>query len=381
MIFKSVALLMFLFFSSRCDDADDDACVEGLSLRQKRAFEVRRSDDVQTIEPLPGKHLPGIEECDALELNRTLSAIQVRRWDMVKNSACRDHDAVLALQDGNLDTEDLFEIVSKYEQGSCKDKLLLPKVLIIGENRGGTSAIANLMHSHPNMSYGTVKEHMFFFPSEVDSVLKNAPGGPSRPEVFVERISNKTLAKYTTEFQVSCNINMTFDGSPQYWLLGHKGLGYLKQWIAVGELGSNAIQNIRTVLGDDVKIIMTLKDPVLWMNSNGVFTNLTRYKYAEEMMCVADSLDTWLEVIPRDNFLFLDFATMFDDLQGTMDSILKFIGMPTYDYSHIFATTPTGRRRAPRYYTEEFRKNYHADLKHKACQDRLSKQTGLIFNW
>merc|ERR1711956_178193 len=96
---------------------------------------------------------------------------------------------------------------------------------------------------------------------------------------------------------------------------------------------------------------------VLKQKTNG---DVSRYRSAEQLTCVADPLQTWFEMFPRGNFLFLNTATMFGNVQDTMDRILDFVGMPAHDYSRM-SGIQAGRRRAHKYYDKDFLASFHAD--------------------
>ena len=138
----------------------------------------------------------------------------------------------------------------------------------------------------------------------------------------------------------------------------------------------------------DIKFIMTLRDPVLWLNSLGAFKTDHRvdYEFADRFMCVADAVETWLKAFPRESFLFLDSAKMFADLNKTMESVFKHVGVEMEHINTKFDAVEhtilgAGRRRAARWFDEHFQKVYHATEEHRQCKKRLEELTGLTFDW
>merc|ERR1712150_189933 len=206
------------------------------------------------------------------------------------------------VMDGWEDALDLPELVIKQSRPNehvCT-KSLAPKVLIIGMNHAGSTTVAELMNLHPQMSFGDWKEHRFF---------TSTAGSFFRPGKF-KPLVKKTVQKYLKEFNVPCDVEITFDATPNYWAMGNPNLP--KGDTFRRKPGRHAVEEVQELLGSDVKIIWIAKDPVKWLSSNKVFDHPTWKPHAFKIVqCMAETLETWLSVFPKEQFLFLNSDYIF----------------------------------------------------------------------
>jgi hypothetical protein len=185
---------------------------------------------------------------------------------------------------------------------------------------------------------------------------------------------------------------MTFDASPFYFALGNVPNGPTLRGPFLRLPGRAAVANVRDLLGDDLRILFVVRDPVDWLNSMGV--SLSHYgthempksrfrrTSAERISCFADSLETWLTIFPREQFLFLDFATLFTDLNATLALIHRFMGLPVVKVSESMMThVNSGRRRAATIVPFRTRHAFHDEPANRACKERLEQMIGMTFDW
>lgn len=121
------------------------------------------------------------------------------------------------------------------QAGCARTKLVCPQVFLIGTNHGGSTTLAAALKAHPHLHPGKTKEHRFLFRATARQVVLRAQNNntptPTRTEAKCQPES------YKRQFEVPCNIQYTFDASPQY------------------------------TFGPAVKTIYTIRDPVVWLSS------------------------------------------------------------------------------------------------------------------
>merc|ERR1719215_1564256 len=87
--------------------------------------------------------------------------------------------------------------------------------------------------------------------------------------------------------------------------------------------GVESVRYVRRVLGSDLKMVMTIRDPVDWIismagyfaraiSSSGI-GHVLESDDALEFACFANSFEAWLEVFPASNFLFLCAEDLFNN--------------------------------------------------------------------
>lgn len=293
----------------------------------------------------------------------------------LSNSPCRSLlsvDDMELFKNGLEDAEDMGEWIplATNENAAARENCThsrLPTLLYLGLNHAGSTTIAKLLNMLPGWSWGKMKEHRFF-------------SGPARSYVSINnRMRHKSFEAYKSEFKVGCSVKQTFDASPFYWALGNNEIAH--KAVFRTEPGDHAVNEVKKTLGKDTKFIFTIKDPVGWLNSMdaGSPGKFVGNPEAERLMCMADSIEGWLKVFPRKNFLFLDSSKMFKDLPGTINQIVSFAGQPLPAEGQVPTEVSSGRRRNNRKLPDEYIHKFHTQ--YHSCKQRLEKLTGLKFSW
>lgn len=253
-------------------------------------------------------------------------------------------------------------------------KFQLPSVLYIGLPHAGSTSLAGQLNMHPELSYGLMKEHRHFTALADKSVCHVSP-------LYHQR---NFLVPYKSGFDVDCRVRHAFDASPTTMYIGNpKAKPHLHAFHAPGR---QAVHAIKRELGPETKLIVMLRDPVDYLNSQCHSTaNLTMgekilHGSNDWRTCYADSLDSWMAVFPRENFLFLMSEDYFLDPQGVLDRIFRFLHVDTHRYSDSDLHA-TGRRRNSRAVEPSVRKEFHAKRRNQECKKRLESLTGIRFDW
>ncbi|HAE34635.1 MAG: sulfotransferase domain-containing protein [Chitinophagales bacterium] len=192
--------------------------------------------------------------------------------------------------------------------------------LCIGVQKAGTTTLADILATHPDICIPEVKETKFFY--------------------FAEDYS-KGIDHYNHTFYRGCS--------------EHK---------AVGELDPDYIMHpeaagrVRETLGDGIKLIVVFRDPArraysqyLMSRKKGIeklgfnealsaedsrrnWPNYKTVAYVERGL-YATQLKRWLELFPRTQFLFLDFEKdIVQQLPETLRHIQEFLGVSVLDLDH-----------------------------------------------
>lgn len=297
------------------------------------------------------------------------------------DGASKQAKAIVPPKNPDLDPDDL-----KYTKGSkgrlanegCV-KTLRPNIFYIGVGHSGSTSLADQMESHPDLSYGDMKEHNLLYKYDY-------------------RNKTEWLNMYDRQFRVPCSVKQTFDSSPRVLFLGLKGdvelsgqpLGYRGKGGAKGSLGVEALTQVKELVGPAAKFVLMFRDPLPWMMSNGMKPNLEKMLewggLFPHRSCYADALENWLQVFPKENFLFLSSNDFFADPQSILDQTFDFVGVPRRPMKEQIKS---GRRR--NYYnTNKFMKSmvqttvaapYYKNARVLDCMHRLEKITGLTLNW
>mmetsp|Transcript_136791 Transcript_136791/g.332497 ORF Transcript_136791/g.332497 Transcript_136791/m.332497 type:complete len:162 (-) Transcript_136791:25-510(-) len=147
--------------------------------------------------------------------------------------------------------------------------------------------------------------------------------------------------------------------------------------------GLASVQFLRAVLGPDVKMIMTIRDPVDWLDSFTHVLSLAIGSGFEEavfqLSCMADSLEAWLQIFPAEQFLFICAEDFFHNETATMQRVFDFIGVPPplQAQPHVHLNPHGHRKPIPM----DVRTQYHASQWAKDCRGRLERLTGVSCNW
>eukprot|EP00931_Biecheleriopsis_adriatica_P080032 TRINITY_DN5338_c0_g1_i1.p1 TRINITY_DN5338_c0_g1~~TRINITY_DN5338_c0_g1_i1.p1 ORF type:complete len:372 (+),score=35.02 TRINITY_DN5338_c0_g1_i1:79-1194(+) len=275
-------------------------------------------------------------------------------------------------------------ICGRVAKSVCVDgwKQLCPKVLIIGTNHAASTTLSDTLMEHPALSFGEMKEHRFF--------MKGTVGGYLDPNKTIRRphwSDNEIVSvqEYVDQFRVPCNIEKTFDASPQTVFIGNPQMSIISQFRR--KPGLEAVEDVRDMLGSDVKMIMTIRDPVDWIFSMNESVSASTNLYVDgrfdpsalQLMCLADSLEAWLQIFPADQFLFICFEDMVLNEIAVMQRVFDFIDMPPVRKSK--SRIVAGRRRNTATIPTEARIRYHWSQKGQDCRNRLEHLTGLKCRW
>eukprot|EP00928_Gymnodinium_smaydae_P053559 TRINITY_DN37522_c0_g1_i1.p1 TRINITY_DN37522_c0_g1~~TRINITY_DN37522_c0_g1_i1.p1 ORF type:complete len:337 (-),score=46.88 TRINITY_DN37522_c0_g1_i1:57-1019(-) len=271
-------------------------------------------------------------------------------------------------------------------QTSCDEsnfKQQCPKLLFLGTEHGGTTTLSALLEQHPDVSFGRRKEHRFFVKKGVTSYVR---GGIDGRRFNVDQNHLDTVQEYVDSFRVPCNTKVTFDGSPQTVFLGGR---HLKEYGEGARMlhhpGIENVRYVRDVLGPDLKMVMTIRDPVDWIMSvmERKFTSLSANERALEVSCFADSLEPWLQVFPKNNFLFVCAEDLFQKQAAVAQRMFDFIGLqaPNRTESGELAEVSSGRRRNTNAVSQRERAKFHASKRAKQCREKLVRLTGVQCSW
>eukprot|EP00931_Biecheleriopsis_adriatica_P039201 TRINITY_DN22422_c0_g1_i1.p1 TRINITY_DN22422_c0_g1~~TRINITY_DN22422_c0_g1_i1.p1 ORF type:complete len:349 (+),score=35.64 TRINITY_DN22422_c0_g1_i1:68-1114(+) len=275
---------------------------------------------------------------------------------------------------------------------------LCPKALLLGTNHGGSTTIANYFNKHPKLSLGMVKEEHYLFKGTVTNFIDKALGGYDvrRRSLSLGRlipVPPPTPEAYIHNFNVPCSVEKTIDASPQSMFIGNYYLlNYSMPNVPWGpesyfpaKAGEESVKYVRDFFGPDVKLIMTIRDPVDW-----VFSLVQQFPelydpdagfhpLAETFMCWADSLEAWLQTFPAGNFLFVCAEDLFANETFVAQQAFNFLDLPPMN--DLSPVKFTGRRRSTVQITSAMRQRYHSTQKAKDCRSRLEQLTGKKCNW
>jgi len=270
------------------------------------------------------------------------------------------------LQNEHSDRWDLKDHRSKFNNftGKCTE-IKLPRMVYLGQGHTGSTTLAMQLDAHPELSYGSVKEHH-----------------------WGERVfsGNGHLDDYSKQFEVPCRVKMTMDFSPGEYLDGHHGSHWKawsqrNQWLPwLPKENNSAIVDpriMKNLLGKDTKLIVMLRDPVDFLDSLPTWWR----SHAEEAHadCYAQGLQRWMDVFPKKNILVIQAESYFADAQASLDEIFEFLGVSKWTYP---AQTPhSGRRRNTHTSSLVDRRDYHSKTYNKECKQQLEELTGRTFSW
>mmetsp|Transcript_113940 Transcript_113940/g.317284 ORF Transcript_113940/g.317284 Transcript_113940/m.317284 type:complete len:327 (+) Transcript_113940:114-1094(+) len=237
-------------------------------------------------------------------------------------------------------------------------KLLMPKLLFVGQGHAGTTSLADQMNMHPSLSYGSCKEHFFWA----------TPWPP---------INKRSFDAYAHEFMVDPATEVTFDATMASMYLGLTEPNPDDFFMTPGP---GAIAKLRELLGADLRIMMMFRDPVDRLKSAGL-TTLAQMVHTHWFACGADSVEAWLKFFPRNQFLFLDYNDNVRDPQATLDRIFNFTNTPPRTYQPFELKHTSGRRRTRWQLSLSTRKIYASLPVNQDCKRRLERMVGMKFDW
>ena len=183
---------------------------------------------------------------------------------------------------------------------------MLPNWLGLGPGRSGTTTLYEILKTHPDAYLAPAKECNFF---SSESTLTPVDLAYYEATFFGGYGGQRSVGEISPRYFPSCD----------------------------------AIRNIRALLGPDVRFIVTLRHPVdrAWSHYKHELKNLYEVRSFDEVMngvptasgmrraygdiyvghsLYAKSIENWLAVFPRENFLILSFE---DDIERNLRSTLS----------------------------------------------------------
>jgi len=235
-----------------------------------------------------------------------------------------------------------------------------PSLLFIGESHSGTTSLADQMHMHPELSYGLCKEHSFW--------ASTVP------------LPGRSFSWYSDmEFRVGPKVKHTFDATVEVLYLGDPsaqgGATYFYE-----KPGISALEHLRSLLGADIRLMMLIRDPVDRLQSIGD-VSLHQMGGRNPFTCSADSLESWLQVFPREQFLFLKSEDYFADPAAVLDRVFRFTNVSRFAFAPEQLKHSSGRRRTANHVSLQTRQAFAALPENQDCKARLENLTGLRFSW
>lgn len=210
-----------------------------------------------------------------------------------------------------------------------------PSFLIIGFGRCGTTSLSKYLAHHPRLSFGTRKEHFYFYRPEFCDLQH----GENDREAC-------RLEQYASQFPVVRSAprkNVTFDATPM--LGGDMGVPASER--TMGWLRSNL---------PHLKLVVLVKSPADRFMSNPLATakitrlqeslltgeNVMPQKLKQLLMdnCYVEKLEAWLGHFPPDRFLLVrseDLRGPLSRRQSILDDVHRFLGVEPfrYDAEHL----------------------------------------------
>lgn len=214
-----------------------------------------------------------------------------------------------------------------------------PSFLIIGFGRCGTTSLARYLTKHPRLSFGTRKEHFYFYRPEFCDLQHGANNG-----------SRCALEAYASQFPVfrrEPDRDVTFDATP---MLG-------------GDMGVPASDRTMGWLRSrlpDLKLVVVVKSPADRFMSNplasnkvarfqeslGDGTNAMPRKLRQLLLdnCYVAKLEAWLRHFPPSRFLLLHSEDLRVEAnrQPLLDEVHAFLGVEPHERG---GPRPSSRRR------------------------------------
>lgn len=305
--------------------------------------------------------------CSQEEWDNIYTWGKAKHWERITHSSCVYNDLLSDCVEGLEDAEDIHEaMVPEHLMNAFHDprRTVLPKLMYMGLPHAGSSTFARLLNTHPELTFGKRKEHHFW--------VSNAHGIiHSRPPRY------RTFQEYTDEFPLTDTAKYTFDADPDVVFLGNEKLphGAFKS-----KPGQTAVEELRNRLGGNMRFILSIRDPVDWIQSLGADGENKNDPIMWNMICLADSLDTWLKFFPNEQFLFLGASENFANVSSAVNRMLRFANLSALP-NFVDPSYASGRRRARQIIDNEWRKAYHSDPRNIQCKHRLEAITGLTFSW
>jgi hypothetical protein len=193
------------------------------------------------------------------------------------------------------------------------------------------------------------------------------------------------VATYKKQFEVDCGVDYTFDATPSTIFMGQPGWSSEFHFGLVrGPPGEYPVEQLRTLLGKDMKFIMLIRDPVDFINSwfGPAYWYDSNQSVMKKRSCIAEGLISFFKFFPREHFLLMKSEDYFIDRKRVLNRTCNFLGV---DFALMTKLPPRsyGRRRSTTRQNISFgqRKAFHADPYNRKCREGLEKMTGMKFDW
>lgn len=257
-----------------------------------------------------------------------------------------------------------------------------PNTYFIGIGHAGSTTLSRHLERHPQISYGIRKEHDFW---------KTNVGARW-----------KSFSQYLMEFLVPCRTKVVMDFPPRMYRQAYDAVQEACNygtWRQRGQpetpLGEPFVRRFREQMGENIKIIMMIRDPYDWLHSGSINgTKIIRKldndeELGEQEACrwygsrYAEAVEQWLKYYPRENFIFLKSEDFFSDPQKTLNKIFKFLNLSHRPYTENELKYHAGRRRAGHKHlmTPELRREFQQHPVVRGDREKLQRLTGETFAW
>lgn len=302
-----------------------------------------------------------VQRCGREETKLAQSALSSKSFSILRQSPCTS-DMVHMYESFHADPDDAVEFLGGVQASANCTKKLLPKFLYLGMEHAGSTTLADALNNHTELSFGKCKEHRFWTKYGTNVFATNDD-------------------EYLNEFEVNCDVTMTFDATPNMFGLPlmrpAEGCHVLSGAHGGGEEGITAAKQL---LGSDLRLIVMLRNPVKVLLS--LYPWKTFEKNADRAVgfceCFAAGLELWQSHFPAAQFIFLQSDDLFEHPQETMDDVFRFLGVAPSEVANFAAS---GRRRTSAVSSGVYRKwvDYWNNV--LPCQQRLANLTGLNLSW
>jgi hypothetical protein len=272
----------------------------------------------------------------------------------------------------NEDLHDAHEFLGRQyqKQGPCT-KQVAPSLFLIGYGHSGSTSFADALDRHPQLSYGSKKEHRYFC-----NVMNKTQSPKDYPD---------TWSEYLNEFNVSCDTTRTFDATPFYFEMGSNVANRCDNF---HKHGIGAVQAFQDYIGSNAQIMVLIRDPIDWhcsKNPGSCEDFLVSNDLAKLIdpigSCFANHLEPWMKVFSSSQVLFIKSEEFFQNQRATLSKVFQFAGVT--DSIVEMPPVTSGRRRnsITSKITLEHRKAFHQMPSQLNCKRRLESLTGLKITW
>ncbi|MGB3468173.1 MAG: sulfotransferase [Cyclobacteriaceae bacterium] len=198
---------------------------------------------------------------------------------------------------------------------NSKEAKTYPNLLCIGAQKSGTTWIHKCLSHHPDIYMSTPKELDFF--------------------QFSRNLNAENLEKYLGNFEAGKNYKVRGESTPTYFWTYSENSKYQPVFS-----NKNIPKTIKDFIGEDLKFIVTLRNPVDRAIS-AYFHNfmMGRFKGNEELIDCLDKygiaelgfyqrhLNNWYTQFSAEKFIVIVYDQIKDAPDKVMESVLKFLGL------------------------------------------------------